>query len=115
MKHILFFLAISQLLFSCDYMTAERIRGNGNVITQDRKVSDFKGCESYGSFEVHISPGAPSVRVEAEENLQPYIEITNNGNNLRITTKSGYSINEGRPIKVYVTNNEFRTVSARFR
>jgi hypothetical protein len=50
------------------------------------------------------------VRVEAEDNLQPYIETTMDGNELEIDTKEGFRLRPGKPVKIYITSPNFAKV-----
>ena len=59
---------------------------------------------SKGSFDIVVTDGANhKVRVEAEENLQEFIEVNVNGNNLIIQGKKGVNFRATKPITVYVT------------
>lgn len=111
MKQLLvLFLAIS-LFYACRYFEGERVRGNGNLITEERSESGFEGVESHGSFDVYISNSSDhSVKVEAEENLQQYIETYVEGGRLKIGNRRGYSVRPKRHIKIYVTGPSFSTL-----
>jgi hypothetical protein len=68
--------------------------------------------ESYGSFDVYISAAnEPSVKVEAEENLLPFIETIVENNKLQIRTVSGYSLRPRRDIRIYVSAPLYGTIS----
>ncbi|MBL0309531.1 MAG: hypothetical protein IPP77_07615 [Bacteroidetes bacterium] len=56
-------------------------RGNGRVVTEERKVTPFTKLSISGVFPIEISQtGEPeSVKVEADENLQNYIDVRNEG------------------------------------
>jgi hypothetical protein len=96
---------------SCDYITGERIRGNGNMKTEDRQVSSFNKISSHGSYDVYLTQGAGySLRIEAEENLLPYIETYVNGDVLEIRTKDGYNLSTRRDMKVYISAPAFSKV-----
>ena len=75
MKKILVFLIAALVFFSsCRFVTGQRVRGNGNVRTESRSPGNFKSVASHGSFDVFVSSGEQSLKIEAEENLLPYIE-----------------------------------------
>lgn len=110
---LLVVLSIAVLSVSCRFITGERIRGNGNMQTENRTESGFKGVESYGSFDLYVSTGnAHSIKIEAEENILPYIETYVDGDILKVDTKDGYSLNPRRSIKVYVSAPEFRRIKS---
>lgn len=112
MKYVLLFILGTSLLFSCRYLGGKRVRGNGNVITQERSESGFEGIESYGSFDIEVITSATtSVKVEAEENLQQYIETYVDGRNLQVRSRDGYNIRPKRDIKITVTAPAFTTIA----
>src|SRR5687767_1504085 len=110
-KIVLLFLPATLFFASCDFIRGERVRGNGNVITQDRSVGSFAGVHSHGFFDVHVSSGpTQSVKIEAEDNLQEYIETSIEGNTLRIDTRDGYSLRPKRDVNVYITSPNYDMV-----
>jgi len=103
MKYLFLFLVGALTLFSCRYIGGKRVRGNGNVVTQNRSLVGFQGIESLGSFDVTIIPSATSsVKVEADENLQQYIETEVENNKLQIRTRKGYNLRPRGDINIEV-------------
>jgi hypothetical protein len=77
------------------------ISGNGNVITETRKVFSFNEIDSKATFNVYIEQDSIyQVVVQAESNLIPYVQTNVNGNTLIITTNE--NMQEHYPINVYV-------------
>jgi len=107
MKNIVVFVMSALLFASCRYVTGDRIRGNGNVKTETRSPGNFKSVSSHGSFNVYVSSGDQSVKVEAEDNLLPYIETYVDGSELHIGTKDNYWLRPGRPVKIFVSSPNF--------
>ena len=69
------------------------VDGSGAVITQEREVSDFDGVVFASEGMVVITVGGEeSLRIEAEDNLMPYLESTVRGGTLEIRTESGVDI-----------------------
>ena len=112
MRNVLIFSLITILFTtSCDYITGERVRGNGNLKTEQRSESNFTGVSSHGDYDVYLSQGSSySVRIEAEENLIPYIETFVDDNVLKIRTKDGYNLDNSTDLKVFVSAPSFATV-----
>lgn len=109
MKQVFTALTAVLLLTSCGWRS---IKGNGNVVTQSRNGSDFDRVKTAGSFDLFVSQGSAfSVRVEAEENLQPYIETERKRNTLVIKLRRGVNLRPRAAIKVYVTAPVFRELS----
>lgn len=84
-------------------------RGNGNIVRQERKVSDFNAIEVSGAFDVFLSLGlTQSVIVEADENLQPLISAEVHGSTLKIENKK--PIRDSKSLKVYITVTDLRKI-----
>lgn len=97
---------------SCDFVHGERVRGNGDVKSEDRQAANFNSISSHGGYDVHLTQGSSfNVKVEAESNLLPYIETIVDGNELRIRTKEGYWLRSKKNMVVYVTAPSFTKVS----
>lgn len=103
-KYIFILLTATVMLNSCWFDRGRRVRGNGNITTQQRSLSGFRGVESEGSFDIFLSTDSNfSVRIEADENILPIIETTIERGNLKIGTDWGYSLRPSRPVKIYVS------------
>jgi hypothetical protein len=113
MKKVFLFAAIIVILFSgCRYVTGQRIRGNGNVRTEERTPGSFNSVASHGSFNVYVSTGNPSVKIEAEDNLLPYIETYVEGSVLNVETKENFWLRPSRQIKIYVSSPDFKSIQS---
>jgi hypothetical protein len=112
MRNLLFVLLSAAVLTgSCRFVGGERVRGNGNLQTENRSQAGFKGVESYGSFDLFVSAGATTaIKIEAEENILPYIETYMDGDILKIDTKDGYWLSPKRPVKIFVTAPDYRRI-----
>ena len=111
----IFFAAISSLLLfsSCREIFAKRIRGNGNITTQARSIGEFNSVEVSGNIDVYAKQDSSSaVGVEADDNLQQYIETINDGGVLRINRREGYNLRPSRTIKVHVSAASFKKFEA---
>jgi hypothetical protein len=111
MKKLLVFLFATFIIFSsCRFVTGERIRGNGNVRTETRSPGSFKSVSSHGSFDVFVSSGEQAVKIEAEENLLPYIETYVEGYTLHVGTKDNYWLRPGRKVKIFVSSPDYESI-----
>lgn len=80
------------------------IRGEGRVVTQDRNSGNFNEIYTHGSFDVEITDASShSVKVEAQQNLQEYIEVEIKGSELHIRNKKGYTIKGEKEIMIHIT------------
>jgi len=100
-----FFLA-GALQAQNDNTKHETIEGNGKKITRDVTVSSFDALQASGVYELKLSQGSKeSVKIEADENLQEYFNVHNEGNKLVIDMdklKNKNLKNSGK-MRVYVT------------
>lgn len=107
MKKLLILAAIVFSVASCAH-----IEGSGNIVTEKRQVSNFKGISAGGGFEVEIKTGPViSVEVEADDNLIKLIETRVSGNILRIDTKDDFNFHDGH-YKVYITAPEITSIKS---
>lgn len=112
MRQLLFLLLAATItLPSCRYAFGKRIRGNGEVKTEDRSLGNFSGVSSYGPYNVFISQDSNyKVSVEAESNLLQYIETYVENGELKIRTKEGYWVSNSREISIHVTAPSFTAI-----
>jgi hypothetical protein len=83
MKTKILFLLLCILTLSLS--ACQIVRGSGEVITVQREVSDFDRVALNGVGTLYISVGEEeSLKVEAEDNLLPYIETLVHGQTLSI-------------------------------
>lgn len=93
-----FLLAITS---SCTF-AGDGIKGNGNVVKQERDISSFSGLDVGGAFKVFLTQGEKeSLVVEADENLLDIIETEVRGNTLKISTSK--DINNSKALNIYLT------------
>src|SRR3984893_19365663 len=71
-KSYLSILAIMAVLLSgCHWIG---IRGNGQIVTDKRAVTEFSDIKTGGAFEIEWHPGPPSLSITTDSNLLRYIE-----------------------------------------
>src|SRR5829696_6889637 len=84
----------------------ETIEGNGNLVTKEVPVTSFESLKASGVYELKLSQGATeSVKIEADENLQQYFNVHNNGRQLVIEMKDikNKNMKLKNKLKVYVS------------
>jgi len=92
--------------------TAQPVRGNGKLVTQDRESAPFKEIQSFGSFNIVITDANNhKISVEADENLQSLIETTVENGQLKIRHKRGVNIKTSHPVTVHVSTASLRAIS----
>jgi Putative auto-transporter adhesin, head GIN domain len=109
----LFLLVFPFVLASCHHFLGKRIKGDGNIKTEDHNVSGFKNIDCSASADVYITQGESSgVKVEGDDNLLPYIEINQEGDRLIIRERSHINLDPSDGLKIYVTSPEFNSINA---
>lgn len=104
MKHLqIIIVAILFISVSSCRDFGRKIKGNGNVTTVNRQVSDATRIKVYGSMDVEIMEGETSVKVTADENLQEYIKVENEGGALAIRMQDHINFFSDNDIKVYIS------------
>ena len=112
MKKIFFALIIASMLFtSCDIFE-RRIVGNGHTVTEKRNVHDTRSINLSGNFDVQLSPDSTaSLKIEADENLLPYIVTDEEGGQLVIKAREHTSLDSRNGIKIFVAANKLEEIS----
>ena len=96
---------------SCWNAFGKRVRGNGNVKTEERSIGTFSAISSYGPYNVYLMQDSGyKVSVEAEDNLLQYIETYVDGSELKVRTKDGYNLSPRRTVRVKVSAPSFSSI-----
>jgi hypothetical protein len=105
MKKIILILLIATVFCKACMWNGHRVKGNGNVRTENKQFGDVTGVELHASFDVYISEGSPAgVRIEAEENIIPHIEMQVLNGVLNIDEEDNIRLRPRKPVKIYVTS-----------
>lgn len=84
----------------------ETIEGNGKTVTREVSVSSFNALQASGVYELKLSQGdKESVKIEADENLQEYFTVHNEGSKLVIDMEKlkNKNLKNSGKMRVYVT------------
>jgi len=88
-----------------------KIEGSGNVVTKEVAVQPFDQLEASGVFNVVLTQGAKeSVKIEAEDNLQPLFEVKNDGSKLMVDMKKDSHFNSKKKMTVYITFKNIKSM-----
>jgi hypothetical protein len=84
--------------------STETIRGSGDVIEENRSVSDISSVElaMQGSLSIEIG-STEALRIEAEDNLLEYIETQLSAGRLVIKSQNGVNLRNTEPINYFLT------------
>ena len=98
---------------SCRYLSGKRIMGNGVIKSETRTAGSFSSIDVSGAIDVYVKQDSvSSIRIETDENLLEYIEITANENILSIKPRRHSNPRPTGKIKVFVSNPSFKHLEA---
>ncbi|REE82019.1 putative autotransporter adhesin-like protein [Lutibacter oceani] len=81
----------------------KKIKGNGDITTITRNVSDYDAIGIAGSFDVKLFKGNEgTITIKADENLLEYIVTEVENGNLKIKPKKGYNLVSRKTIEITV-------------
>ncbi len=103
----LLLLASSGLMGSC--IDIKGVKGDGNVVKEERAISGFTSLEVSGAFHVYLYQGkSEALTVEADQNLMQYIKTEVKGDKLEIYTEK--SIRKATELNIYLTFEELEMI-----
>jgi hypothetical protein len=109
---LLFFCVLVSSAFTITHRN-ERINGSGNIKEEARNEGAFKAISTSGAYNIYIQPGNQhSIKIEADDNILPYIVTKVSGNNLEIYTKKGYDIKPSKVVNIYITMEELEQLAS---
>jgi putative autotransporter adhesin-like protein len=74
------------------------IRGDGNITTESRPVTDFTSVEANGAFDITWSSGPASFSIKTDRNLLSHVETSVSGKKLRIHSRGQLRPTEGMKV-----------------
>src|SRR6188474_1291024 len=108
-KIALFSLVILLFASGCREIAGSRVKGSGNIITENRNETGFSNIDVSGDIDVYIKQDSTSsVKVEADDNILEYIEVHTEGSTLAIYTEGNIRLKPSHKIKVYVSNPQYK-------
>lgn len=114
MKRIFFSLLslLSLFLGACNIF-GEQVHGNGNIKSETRNTGHFSSVDVSNNINLHIKQDSNwSVRVETDENLLEFIQVSENGDLLRVDVRDHYNLDPSRTIDVFVSAPQFKGLAA---
>lgn len=101
-------IVLTSLLF---FVSCTGIQGSGNIVTEKREVKEFKGISTGGAYDVELTNGPISVEVEADDNVQQYVETDVEGGILKIRTRDNFGLSNAH-VKIYVSAPEIKSLKS---
>ena len=108
MKYILLFV----IVLSATACRVNSRKGSGNIISEKRNTEKFVAINAEGPIHVEIQKGeVPTVTVETDDNIMPYVETKVSGSTLKIRLK-GINRLRNSTIRVYIVAPELKELSS---
>lgn len=102
----------SASFFSFNFKFGRGVQGSGNISNEKRNLSNFKGVDAGGVYEVEIVTQKDfSVEVEADDNLLPLIKTKVDNGILEISSEKRFNTKNPIRIKISAPNIEELEVS----
>jgi hypothetical protein len=101
MRHILF--CIGCLVLTSCHNFNKTVKGNGDITKESREIGNITKIKIEGGIDVELRQGSPSVKVEADDNLQSYVITREEHGWLVIKTKDHVNLKSDHTVKVYVS------------
>ncbi len=102
-------LIIILILASCN-LDFNIKKGNGNITTTSRKISDFSSLEIGGNYKLSLEEGnTPSLTIKTDENLLDYINVESYGDKLYINNVHTLKSTDG--INIHIIYQHLNTIS----
>lgn len=76
------------------------IRGDGNIVTENRSVQEFNSVEAEGAFDIEWVTGPASCTIRTDENLLRHVETSMNGKMLRLEWHGQLRPTHGMKVKL---------------
>src|SRR3954454_21449787 len=76
------------------------IRGNGHIVTEDRRVQEFTSVEAEGAFDIQWVAGPASCTIKTDENLLRHVETSMSGGKLRLEWNGQLHPTHGMKVKL---------------
>jgi len=102
---------LAMVIFGSGCAGLRTIRGTGDMTAEEREVSDFTAVNLAGIGNVVVDYGErEGLRIEAEENLLPYLESTVEGGTLTLGMREGVNLFPTQGVFYYLTVRELDEV-----
>ncbi len=108
---ISFLLIIAMLTMGCVYPSQQTIRGNGNIVTEERDVGHFTELRITGSRSTVVYGDREGpIRITADGNLLEYNESYVENDRLVITTANNVNLRATQRIEIEIPGKHIQSV-----
>lgn len=79
------------------------VKGNGNVVEHSQNLDKVDELDLALPAKIKVVRGENSITIKAEENLQAYIVVKTDGDELEVRAKKGYDLHPTKPIEITIS------------
>jgi len=96
---------------ACGPASFGAVRGSGRIDTETHALNNVTGVElaTFGDLTIDFGD-KEELRIEAEDNLLPYFEVTESGGQVRIDTRMNTALRATKPVRFYLTVKALDTI-----
>lgn len=111
-KLALLIILLPILVAGCHHNRRSEVVGSGNRQVEKREIPAFTSISTEGTFTIEVTcQKEPSLEVEGDDNVLPFVKAELSGNVLHLTNTKSYSVREPVKFKISVPNLEGLSVS----
>lgn len=111
MRNWLIGMVLACLALSCG-ITDKRIKGEGDITTVDKSLSEAAKIQVAGNFKVVLVQGSTaSAQIKTYKNLQPYVVIEEVGSTVWLKEKKGYSLSADPNIEIRIVTPQLKELA----
>lgn len=104
MKALLSGLLFFALFFQGCIYNGDVIKGDGNIVREERSAKSLSRLQFDGNFDVIItSDKQPKLEIETDLNVQKYVLVKDDEGTLKVKIKKDVSLETNSPIKVFIS------------
>lgn len=104
MKALLSGLLFFALFFQGCIYTGDVIKGDGNIVREERSAKSLSRLQFDGNFDVIITSDKQSkLEIETDLNVQKYVLVKEDEGTLKVKIKKDVSLETNSPIKVFIS------------
>ncbi len=87
------------------------VRGSGRIDTETHTLNNVTGVElaTFGDLTIDIGD-KEELRIEAEDNLLSYFEVSSSGGQVRIDSRPNIALRPTKPVRLYLTVKALDTI-----
>ena len=112
MKKLLSFCVVAMLFTAGCHGLHAGLKGSGKRQTEKREVAAFTSINAQGAFNINVVCQKDlSLEIEGDDNVLPLVSSEVSGNDLHLTNKQNYSVNEPITFTITVPNLEAVSVN----